>query len=189
MSLKKGILDRYECSDDGRIIIDASVRSIEELYSNFERDAPYLKRDLDQEFVDWLTDSAAELGPHDFTIRISLPACPDPAVMDRVRNSIRTFYEYLRQLELDALRTMLRRSIILFVIGLVLLALAIRLAQHFADSPGVTPQVFVQGLTVAAWVSLWEAIANIFLEWRPHQKKINLCARIRNAPVIFRATS
>lgn len=186
MSPKKGILDRYECNDDGRIVIDASVRTIEELYSNFERNAPYLKRDLDQEFVDWLTDSAEEVRGRDFTIRISLPASPDPAIMDRVRNSIQTFYVYLREREIDSLKIMLRRSVILFTIGLVLLVVAIHIARRFANTPDVMPEVFTQGLTVAAWVSLWEAIANIFLEWHPHRKKIKLYKQIQQAPVIFR---
>ncbi|MBE0537130.1 MAG: hypothetical protein IH624_15825 [Phycisphaerae bacterium] len=188
MPKKRPITDRYERTDDGRVVIDASVRTIEDLYSNFERNVPYLKKDLDEEFVDFVTDSVDEIRGHDFTICISLSTPADPAVTDRVRSSIHTFYAYLRELEIASLKIMLRRSAILFSIGLVLLALAIHVAQRFAATPGVLPEVFTQGLTVAAWVSLWEAIANVFLEWRPHRKRIKLFDRILIAPVTFRHT-
>ena len=73
-----------------------------------------------------------------------------------------------------------------FVIGLVLLALAIEVTRVVSSKEGVLTEVFAQGLTIAAWVSLWEAIANLFVEWYPLRKNIALYSRIANAPVIFR---
>jgi len=40
-------------------------------------------------------------------------------------------------------------------------------------------------LTVAAWVSLWEAIANLFLEWFPHHQDIKRHSKVINASVMF----
>ena len=74
---------------------------------------------------------------------------------------------------------------VLFVIGLMLLALAVMATRRFAMNEGVFTEVFAQGLTVAAWVSLWEAIANLFLEWYPHRQSIRRHMRVVNAPVIF----
>ena len=47
-------------------------------------------------------------------------------------------------------------------------------------------EVFAGGLTIAAWVSLWEAIALLFLEWQPHRQNIRIFNRIINAPIRFR---
>ncbi len=55
-----------------------------------------------------------------------------------------------------------------------------------SSDEGVLAGVFAQGLTIAAWVSLWEAIANLFLEWHPHRQNVRLYSRIMNAPVMFR---
>jgi hypothetical protein len=184
--MKRAIVDRYEHTDNGQIVLDVSVKSVEHLYDNFDRTAPYLKKDLDQAFVDHLTDSVREIRNHDFVVRISLPQMPNEEVMERVRKSMKTFHTYLRDLEFRAVGVLLRRSFVLFLIGLVLLALAIEVTRIVSVDKGVLAGVFAQGLTIAAWVSLWEAIANLLLEWHPHRQNIRLYSRIMSAPVMFR---
>jgi len=183
--MKKSILSRYERTDKNEVIIDASIRTVEDLYSNFDRTAPYVKKDLDQEFVDYVIECVREIGQSDFVIRISLANMPDEAVMERVRTSIQTYFQYLQETERRALGAMFRRSMVLFSIGLALLALAIMATRRFSSSEGVLAEVFAQGLTVAAWVSLWEAIANLFLEWFPHHQDIKRHSKVINASVMF----
>jgi hypothetical protein len=159
---------------------------VEDLYNNFDRTAHYSKKDLDQEFVDYVTDCVREIGKRAFVIRISFSTIPDKTIMDRVRRSVRTYFLYLQETERRQLRTMLRRSLVLFVIGLTLLVPAIVATRRFSSSEGVLAEVFAQGLTVAAWVSLWEAIANLFIEWFPHRQDIKQYGHVTNALVIFR---
>jgi len=187
--MKKPIISRYEFTEKDEVIIDASVGSVEDLYNNFDRTADYLKKDLDQEFVDYVTDCVREIGKRSFVIRISLSTMPDKVVMDRVRRSIRTFFLYLQETEKRQLWAMLRRSLVLFAIGLALLVPAIAMTRRFSSSEGVLAEVFAQGLTVAAWVSLWEAIANLFIEWYPRRQEIKRYGHVTMAPVIFRRLS
>jgi len=91
-----------------------------------------------------------------------------------------------RDLELRSVTVLLRRSSVLFAIGLVLLGLAIEATRMVSSNKGVLAGVFAQGLTIAASVSMWEAIANLFLEWHPHRQNIRLHSRIMNAPGGFR---
>ena len=84
------------------------------------------------------------------------------------------------------MKHMFRRFSILFVVGLVLLVLAILATRRVSLHEGVVAEVFAQGLTIAAWVSLWEALVNIFMEWRPHRENIRLYSRITDSDVIFR---
>lgn len=184
--MKKTILGRYELTEKNEVVIDVSIRTVEDLYNNFDRTAPYMKKDLDQEFVDYIIDSVREIGDNDFVIRITLSNMPEEITMGRVRSSIYTFFQYLKDTEHRALDTMFRRSFKLFGIGLILLALAIVATRKFSSSEGVLTEVFAQGLTIAAWVSLWEAIANLFVEWRPHSKDIRLYEQVMNSPVLFR---
>jgi len=184
--MKKSIISRYERTENNEVIIDVSIRAVEDLYNNFDRTAPYLKKDLEQEFVDYMIECVREIGRTDFIIRISLLNMPDKMVMERVRRSVRTFFQYLQETEKRALRTMFRRSLVLFVIGIALLALAIVTTRQLSSSQGVLAEVFAQGLTVAAWVSLWEAIANLFLEWYPHRQEIKIYSQVMNAQVTFR---
>jgi len=184
--MKKAIIDRYELTEKNEVIIDASVRSVQDLYNCFDRTAPYLKKDLDQEFVDYITDCVREIGKRDFVIRISFSSMPDETVMDRVRRSVRTYFHYLQETERRELAVMHRRSLVLFGIGLVLLVPAIAATRRFSSGEGVLAEVFAQGLTVAAWVSLWEAIANLFIGWYPRRQNIKRFCRVVDTTVIFR---
>lgn len=185
MPRRKTIIDRYQRSEEGCLFLDVWVPGAGHLYNDFDRTVPYLKKDLDQEFVDYLTDSAREIRNYDFIVRLSMPQMPDEQVKKRIRKSIKTFYAYLNELETRAIRAMFRRSMLLFLIGLILLIFAIVVSRQFESSEGVVTEVFVQGLTIAAWVSLWEAIANLFLEWQPHRANIRLHEKIMNAAVDF----
>ena len=184
--MKKSIIGRYERTENNEVIIDVSIRAVEDLYNNFDRTAPYLKKDLEQEFVDYVIECVREIGRNNFIIRISLSNMPDEVVMERVRRSVRTFFHYLQEAEKRALRIMFRRSLVLFIIGIALLALAIVATRQLSSSRGVLAEVFAQGLTVAAWVSLWEAIANLFLEWYPHRQDIKIYNQVMNTQVTFR---
>jgi hypothetical protein len=45
--------------------------------------------------------------------------------------------------------------------------------------------VIAEGLTVAAWVSLWESLATFLIKWMPYRKKINLYQKISESKVTF----
>lgn len=183
--MKKTILGRYEVNDQSKVVIDVSVRAVEDLYNNFDRNAPYTKKELDQEFVDYIIDSVGEIGENEFIIRITLSNMPDEKIMNRVQSSIQTYFRYLKDLENRSVEVMFSRSFKLFGLGLVLLFIAIVLKRHFSTSEGILAQIFSEGLTIAAWVSLWEAIAYIFIEWRPHIKNIKLYEKVMKAQVVF----
>ena len=95
--MKKAILSRYERTKKNEVIIDASVQAVEDLYNNFDRTAPYVKKDLDPEFVDYVIECVREIGTSDFVIRISLSNMPDEAVMGRVRTSIKRIFNIFRK--------------------------------------------------------------------------------------------
>ena len=184
--MKKTILERYAVTEDNQIVVDVSIRSVELLYHDFDRTSPYHKKELEQEFADYLIDCVQEIHKADFVIQISLENKPDDATKERVNKSIDNYYLYLKELELRALRAMFKRFLVLLGVGVVLLILAILTARRFAGSEGVVTEVFTGGLTIAAWVSLWEAIALLFLEWQPHRQNIRLFNRIVHAPIWFR---
>jgi hypothetical protein len=46
--------------------------------------------------------------------------------------------------------------------------------------------VFSEGLTIAAWVAIWEALANALLQWAPQRHNIRIFEHLATAPVLFR---
>jgi hypothetical protein len=109
--VKQDIFSRYESFSDSRLAIDVSVGKIAELFEDFDSAASYIKKDLDQDFVDYLIESVQEIGRNDFVIRINLPEHVQEKHRERVRKSMKSYFQYLELLEWRKLRKMLSKSL------------------------------------------------------------------------------
>ncbi len=183
--MKQPIVDRYARTDDGRVIIDINAVRVEDLYSDFDKSAHYLKKDLDSDLVEYIVNSVREIGDLPFVIRFSLAAEVAETLMTRVRMSVRNFFMYMKQVELGEMRRIMRTSAVLFAAGLSVLTLSVLVHRGMTPQEGVLKDVFAEGLTVAAWVSLWEAIGRLLFSALPRRRRVNRCDRIAAAEVIF----
>ena len=181
--MKKSFLSRYARTETGAVILDVAAARVPDLYNDFDKVSPYLKKDLDQNLVDYLVDSAREVGNVPFAIRITLNEAPTGEIASRVRKSMRNFFTYLEELERRSLRKMIRTSLILLGIGVGILAVAVWANQITASTENVLAHVFSEGLTVAAWVSLWEALATFLIHWVPSRQEIAIFRRLSGATV------
>ena len=184
--MKRDVLSRYERDSNGAILIDVAAEKVEDLYSDFDRSAPYIRRDLDQELVDYLIDCARELGREPFTISFTLTHPPDDFRLSRIRRSVNNFFLYLAEVERQKVRQMVRRSLVLFCIGVAILFIAVWVNRWLGSERTVVANVFAEGLTVAAWVSLWEALAIFLIEWFPRLRDIKLYRRLATVQPLFR---
>jgi hypothetical protein len=187
----KRIVDRYEQTVDGLVIVDVAARRVEDLYEDFDKTAPYHKKDLDEDLAYYLTECVREIGRVDFVIRFMFECFPSEEFMLRVRTSIHKFFIYQRELERGAMNKMLRKAATLLVIGIIILALSLWLNHLFAvnGTPSFLNTVFAEGLTIVAWVSVWEALATFLLNWPQHLLHIKLFRKIAEAPVQFQQPS
>jgi hypothetical protein len=184
--LKKRIIDRYAVLEDGSVVIDVFVAGIEDLYDDFDRAAPFLKKDLNPQFADYLVESAEEIGKRKFIVRIDLERMPDEARMERVRKSIANYFDYMRETESRRLKKTAQTSLFLLAVGMVLLVLDIWVNRLLKGSTNVVAQVFSEGLTIAAWVAIWEALANLLIQWTPQRHGLGLYRRLSSAQILFR---
>lgn len=185
--MKKDILSRYERDANGNILIDITADRIEDLFNHFDRSAPYVLRDLDQDLVNYIIDSAKELDKEPFTIRFTLNSLPDETELSNIRRSINGFFISLVEAEKNKFSQMIRKSFILFFLGIGILFISIWVNQKLGSERSVMTDVFAEGLTVAAWVSLWEALATFLIKWFPHRTNINLYQRLAEIEPIFRS--
>jgi len=184
--MKEPILERYSRTDDGTFVIDIAADRVEDLYSYFDKTSSFLKKDLDQELVDFIVESARELGREPFTIHVSLAVAITDSDKQRLQGSIRHYFLYLRELERRQMRTRARASLVLLVAGLCILTLTVLINQLPDIRDTVVGRVFAEGLTIAAWVSLWEALATFLINWAPHRANLRLYDRIARTAVGFR---
>jgi len=183
--MKANILERYPRATDGRYIIDITAGKVGDLYNDFDKNAPYVRKELNQDLVEYITDSVRDLGREEFTIRFHLVESPDGEMMDRVTASMNSYFLYLKTIEFHELSRVIRTSLIYLVLGVALLFLSVWANERLALDATVLSRVFSQGLTVAAWVSLWEALATFLVNWTPYSRQIRMYERIAEAPVQF----
>ena len=119
---------------------------IEDLYNDFDKSAPYIRRDLDQDLADYLIECARELGRASFTIRFNLADPPDEPRSSRVRHSLNTYFLYLAETEIQNILQMFRRSAILFAIGLGILFAAVSLNRLLGPEATGAEIIFSSGL-------------------------------------------
>jgi hypothetical protein len=181
----KSDLSRYERDAEGGILVDVSASRAEDLYNVFDRSAPYSRRDLDQSLVDYIIECARELGDEPFSIRVSLASYPDAAMLSRIKSGVRNYFVYRAEVERRQHTQLILRSLLFFVIGVSILLLSISLRQWLGHSPSVIASVLGEGLTVAAWVSLWESLAGFLINWIPKRKNVALYQRLARAELVF----
>ena len=164
-----------------------AARRVEDLYENFDKVAPYHKKDLEEDLVYYLTECVREIGRAEFVVRFTFERVPSEELMQRVHTSVHKFFIYQRELELAAMKTMLRTAGMLLIIGIVILGLSLWVNHLFAVSGSATflNTVFAEGITIVAWVSIWEGLATFLLNWSPHLFHIRIFSNISEAQVLF----
>jgi hypothetical protein len=183
--MKKNIVERYERNKDGEIIINISAHKIEDLYDNFDRKSHFLKKDLNQDLVEYIIDSASEIDSESFLIEFSLEQTANDEAISRVRNSVKNFFLYMKELELKNMDDMIRTSIILLFTGLAIAGMSVLMNESVLAKKSIIGGVIAEGLTVAAWVSLWESLATFLIKWMPYRRKISLYQKISDSKVMF----
>ena len=93
---------------------------------------------------------------------------------------------YLELLERYKLRKMLWKSFLLFCFGMFLLTVSMTLKGNLGHLSGVMRDLIIEGLTVAAWVSLWSAFANLIFELAGIIGNIRIFRRIASREVVFK---
>jgi hypothetical protein len=183
--MKKNIVERYERSENGEIIINISAHKIEDLYNDFDRKSHFLKKDLNQDLVEYIIDSVSEIDSESFLIEFSLEQAANNEAISRVRNSVKNFFLYIKELELKNMKDMIRTSIILLFTGLSIAGMSVLMNESALAENSIIGGVIAEGLTVAAWVSLWESLATFLIKWMPYRRKIRLYQKISDSKVIF----
>ena len=81
---------------------------------------------------------------------------------------------------------MLWKSFLLFGLGMFLLAVSMTLKENASNFSGVMQELMTEGLTVAAWVSLWSAFGGLIFELARIIANIRIFRRIAGREVVFK---
>lgn len=186
---KQGIIARYGKNNSGDIVIDIAAQKVDDLYNRYDRFSPDTRKDLNGDLVTYILECAGEINELPFVLRINLPELPETSQRSAIRNSFRSYFAYLVDIEKRNMTRRIRTSGALLSAGLVLLALALVVSQNADNHPSILVGVFAEGLTVAAWVALWQALATYIIHWAPYRSTLNIYRKLAEIALEFISTS
>jgi len=166
---------------EGRARIDLSLNSIDELYSPYDHAVCHPNRNLDPSLVDYLVACAKELDPHEFEVWLHMGSAPDDDLRAAGRQSLRHYFSYRLELEQRSRRRRVLRAVATFGAGASLLVSI----TAFGSPVTLFSSVTTQGLTVAAWLLLWDSLAVWLLERSVAGRAARVLLRLREARVRF----
>ncbi|MEW6712418.1 MAG: hypothetical protein AB1403_21550 [Candidatus Riflebacteria bacterium] len=175
--------NRYEFTPDGKAIVDITVESISDLFNSFDKKAVFSRRELDQDFVDYLFDSVKEIGSDDFVVRVSIEHEFNSLQESNLRKAIINYFAYVSELEKIKFRKEMGKFFLLMLFGITLLALLSKYKIPDSTEVEVWVKTAQEGLIIASWVAIWEAMTAIFFCWSPYFAKTEIYNRILNSEI------
>lgn len=179
-------MERYR-RDGKAFCIDLSFKDYSQLYDNRDP-APFIERDLDEEFVKYLLMCMAEI-PENEPKKIVLKGPPIEVgnkVQEEFIEAFHSYFEHeVRALD-NELKELLRLGRTSFFFGITFLVVCLIIATKIIGDEILIYKIFREGLVIMGWVALWKPI-NIFLyEWWPHLGKRKVLKYLSKIKIEFR---
>lgn len=168
--------DEIERDEEGRAVISMTVLKDEDFLSDFSAGSRPV---VSSEVAEFLGESAMGLMPKEPLCIQIYSDCIDEREEKVYFSALREYYvRHYKQNQRDLRRNLLL-SLIMAIIGVLGLT-AVVLLSFFGDMP-----VLVEVIDIFAWVFLWEAVDQFFLERGVLRIERNRCLRFIEARILF----
>lgn len=175
---------RYKHAE-GKRWIEVSVSKTQQLFD--ARDpAPFRQRDLDDDFVEYILSSVREFSmstPLKIVLYIEEKETSELS-KESLREAIKTYFSYKIDLQTSELKAFAKRAQFFLLVGLLVLALCITIAQSLVvPNSSTIIGIIREGIVIFGWVSIWKPIELILFDWFPIWELIRFYRKILNSEV------
>ncbi len=168
--------------------IDIKIKKIGQLFNSLDP-SPFLDKDLDDDFFEYVVSSVAE---HHLTTKhkiiIHLPKSEQKKISEiEITRSIHNFFEYRKLIATRSIRLKIKEGQMSLWIGLGFLAsclIARNIVLSLNDSVAI--HILAEGLTIGGWVAMWKPISDLLYEWWPTHQERKIFDKIVQTPIEFR---
>ena len=164
-------------------LIELRMANVGQLFNTMDP-SPFHERDLDHDAEEFIVGWARE---HDslsqLKIRIVLPGPAEPALSDKIAESIRHYFDYRAKMTRRDLLELFREGRVSLVIGLAFLAVTVALRSLVPTGEGAAAWIR-EGLNICGWVGLWKPIDTMLYRWWPLRRQGSLQTRLSKAEVV-----
>ena len=157
MKRKKKLLDRLYSYDkkNNAYVIEVSLDKYEDIYNEWDA-TPFRKRDIEEEFVDYLLDSSYDIpSRYNLDIKLYLPKSKEDEKKERnAKAALKSYFAYLLDRNKRNLLSSMARCMRSLFIGILLFAFYyLVINETFTD---YFSKIVVEGIGILAWVALWD---------------------------------
>lgn len=154
-------------------------------YFNHHDPARLDKRQLGQEFKDYLDTSIANAGRHS-SIDFKVFCCETGTMrfmVDPLIKTIRRHFQIQRTMKEIEFRKFKRKNYILLFISIAIVMFCQGVLPLIFGQDHRIHSMFSNAIDVFSWVILWKPIERLIFYWNPFLKEISLYEKIQNAKV------
>jgi hypothetical protein len=169
--------------------IEVKVDEVSQLFNTLDP-VPFRDRDLDKDAEDFIVSWAREFPRHQsLKIIIHVPESEmQKASRSQITEALQRYFGYRAGALSWELKELFRVGRLSLLIGLVVLALCLLMAQgvEHLSLDGPIKRYLEEGLIILGWVANWKPLEIFLYEWWPLGRRRNLYRRLANAMVEVR---
>lgn len=163
--------------------IEVSLDAYEDVYDEWDP-SPFKKRDIEDEFDDFIMDSSSDIPPRfNLMIDLYLPSEVKNAVKEKLlMEAYDNFYRFKYRRALKERQSLSKKVIANFVLAVIFLFIG-----YFYE-PGIDSiflMIIKEGLFIGGWVFLWEVFTLIFITLVEENRALKAIHRLVNVKIRF----
>jgi len=157
------------------------------LFNSFDP-SPFLDKDLDDDAVEYIVESAKEL-PKQKRLRLSmyLPEEQKKSVQENdIRVAIKGYFKYTAHMYQKSISKQFKEGYIDLGLGLLVLVSCLLIREVFLFRfSGLPIEFLAEGFLIGGWVAMWKPISTIIYDWRPLRRQKQLYQKLSTMLVRF----
>ncbi len=177
-------LQTYNRDENGAFQIRVALDKYEDIYDDWDP-APFRRRDIEENFIEYIWESALDIPIREKIIVLFLMNAEvrNAKKEEQLTRALNNHFTYLLRKSERAYLMEQAESLRYFILGIILVVLAY---SDFFGSVNLWVKIFEEGVTVGAWVLLWEAFSNLFIECRSIRQEQKIIKRFLQTRYIFK---
>ncbi|MCK8060068.1 MULTISPECIES: hypothetical protein [unclassified Fusibacter] len=170
--------------ETGAFLISVFLDTYEDVFDDWDP-TPFKKRDIEDEFLDFLWDSAEDIPlKEDLLIVFRIDEkLRDEKKEAQIVHALKNHFEYMLSKSKRAFRKEQNESLLYFMLGISFFLVAY---LNLIESTNLVGKILEDGLFVGAWVFMWESFSNLFIESKNLIYEQRLIKRFTHTPVAYK---
>jgi hypothetical protein len=167
------------------IFLKVSEKTIDG-YFNANDPAPIYKRQLSQEFEEYIMNYAASIKRYTaVTYKLNVVKESDNEFVEPLVHAIRRHFSLKKSIKEAEFKKFKKRNFSLLFFSLVIVMLFQGVMPLLFQEEHRIHSAFSNALDVFSWVILWKPIEKLIFYWNPFLKEISIFDKLTNAPIVI----